>query len=345
MRCAHPDLEPEQIGPDTMRATRSQNLVGSLETLVTDTFHALLDGLIDYAGLFPPAQLDMPSAMAEFLAHRGEPASFLLAHFVAPAARLPELATVLGHHPSADPVRLAVLARGGADAAALQKALDADLRDLLEAARRLGERLSADVIELRLPEHGLEDAVVGTAERLARSGPWRLTPFFEPSLLGDWRPRLARAGSAVSDLGGGAGLKIRCGGLDAAAVPSVEAVAAAISVARDGGLLLKATQGLHHPLRHHDETLGAVVHGFLNVVAAAVMARVHGLDTTEIGEIVAEQDGASFTVTTEHLAWRGLTATAAQVRLARRETVVGFGSCSFTEPRDDLRALGLLPPV
>ncbi len=305
--------------------------------------HALLDRLVDYAGLFPPARLDMPSAVAAFLAHRDDPASFLLARFVCPSARLPELAGALGHHPSVDPLRLAVLARGGADATMLLAGLEADLRDLLEAARRLGERLEADVLELRLPEDGVEDAVVGTAERLARSGPWQLTPFFEPSLLGEWRPRLARAGSAVSDLGGGAGLKIRCGGLDAAAVPSVEAVAAAIAAARDAGLPLKATQGLHHPVRHHDDVLGAVVHGFLNVVAAAVMARVHGLDTAGIAEIVAEQEEASFTVTPEHFAWRGLSATAAQVRLARRETVVGFGSCSFTEPRDDLRALGLLP--
>ena len=323
-----------------MHATRSQDRG---EPPMPSVTHALLDGLIDYAGLFPPARLDMPSAVATFLAHRGDPASFLLARFVCPAARLPELAAALGHHPSADPVRLAVLARGGADATTLLAGLEADLRDLLEAARRLGERLEADVLELRLPDDGVEDAVVGTAERLARSGPWRLTPFFEPSLLGEWQAQLGRAVAAVAGLGGGAGLKIRCGGLDASAVPSVDAVATAIAVARDAGLPLKATQGLHHPVRHHDAALGTLVHGFLNLVAAGVMARVHGLDTAGIAEIVAEQEEASFMVTPEHFAWRGLSATAAQVRLARRESVVGFGSCSFTEPRDDLRALGLLP--
>ena len=75
-----------------------------------------------------------------------------------------------------------------------------------------------------------------------------------------------------------AGLKIRCGGLDASAVPTVDAVAAAISAGLVTDLPLKATQGLHHPIRHHDATLGATVHGFLNLFAAAVLARAHHLD-------------------------------------------------------------------
>jgi len=247
--------------------------------------------------------------------------------------------------PAAGPIRLAVLARGGSDSEQLLEGLDADLRDLLVAARRLGARLEADVLELRLPQDGVEEAVVGTVERLARSGPWRLTPYFEPSLLGGWRPSLEPAVAAVAGLGGGAGLKIRCGGLDAAAVPSVESVAAAIAAARDAGLPLKATQGLHHPLRHRDPVLGTVVHGFLNVIAASVLARVHGLGEARIAEIVSEQDASAFAVTSEHLAWRGLAASAPQIRVARRETVVGFGSCSFAEPRDDLHMLGLLPPA
>ncbi len=308
---------------------------------MTDTFHALLDGLIDYAGLFPPAELDMGSAVAEFLAHRGEPASFLLARFVCPAARLVELALAVAEHPDAAPVPLAVLGRGGATGAEVLAGIDLDLASLRRLGFEHGHRFRVDVIELKLPQDDIDAAVDGVVARIATAGPWRLRVFLEPSLLGEWRPRVERAAAALA--GTGAGLKIRCGGLDAAAVPSVEAVTSAIEAARNADLPLKATQGLHHPLRHHDDVLGTTVHGFLNLVVAGVMARVHGLDAARIAEIVSERDSSAFAVTPDHLMWRALSATAAQVEVARREAVVGLGSCSFSEPRDDLRALGLMP--
>lgn len=302
---------------------------------------ALLHGLIDYAGLFPPAKLDMGAATAQFLAHRREPASFLLARFVCPAPRLVELAQALAEHPEEPPVPLAVLGRGGHGAAELLAGVDRDLAELRRLAFEHPGRFTADVYETRLPEEELEQAAAGTVARLGAAAPWRLRAFLEPSLLGDWRPRLGRAVPALG--GSGAGLKIRCGGLDAAAVPSAEAVAGALAAARDAGLPLKATQGLHHPVRHHDAALGTTVHGFLNLLAADALARAHGLDEARIAEIVAEEDPAAFSVAADALAWRGLAATPAEVEAARREGVVGFGSCSFSEPRDDLASLGLLP--
>ena len=53
---------------------------------------ALLGGLIDYAGLFPPAALDMPAAVRLYAAHRGDRRSHALGTFVVPASRLEELA-------------------------------------------------------------------------------------------------------------------------------------------------------------------------------------------------------------------------------------------------------------
>jgi len=44
------------------------------------------------------------------------------------------------------------------------------------------------------------------------------------------------------------------------------------------------------------------------------------------------------------LRWKTYRAKTAQIEAARREFITSFGSCSFDEPRDDLRALGLIPP-
>ncbi len=51
---------------------------------------ALLDGLIDYAGLFPPAALGMEDAVASYATYRRGPFAWMLGRFIVPAARLGE---------------------------------------------------------------------------------------------------------------------------------------------------------------------------------------------------------------------------------------------------------------
>ncbi|HEY2163767.1 MAG TPA: hypothetical protein VGH04_07255 [Gemmatimonadaceae bacterium] len=54
-----------------------------------------LAGAIDYAGLFPPAALDMRPALRNYASYRAGDDASLLGRFVAPAARLSELAEEL----------------------------------------------------------------------------------------------------------------------------------------------------------------------------------------------------------------------------------------------------------
>ena len=121
----------------------------------------------------------------------------------------------------------------------------------------------------------------------------------------------------------GARLKLRCG----PAVPSVEALAAAIRACTEQSLPFKATAGLHHAVRQDGQ------HGFVNLLAAAVF------DDEEAA--LSEEEPSAFRVEGDAFRWRDRTASAAEIERAR-ELFVAFGSCSFDEPVDDLRALGLL---
>src|SRR5919199_461164 len=80
----------------------------------------------------------------------------------------------------------------------------------------------------------------------------------------------------------GVGAKVRCGG---EALPSAGALAAFILGCHDRGLPFKATAGLHHPVRD------GVAHGFLTLLAAAVMARS---GERELEEVMLEEDAAAF---------------------------------------------------
>ena len=312
---------------------------------------ALFDEIIDYAGLFPPARLPMTEAFARFDAHRNSADGWLLARFVCPAQRLAELTPLVrASSAAARPVRIAVLGTGGDDPPSYAAGMEGDLETMSVFAAQAGGGAIIDAFEVKLPKRGdLADTVDFTCDLLAVDGADPPMPYFEVSLLGEWSatidPAVTAVAAAIHEIDGAArraGLKIRCGGLDAAAVPTIDAVAAAVVACRDAGLPLKATQGLHHPIRRPDPELGATVHGFVNLLAASVFAHTSALAETEIRAILADDDPAVFAVSATALRWRDLEAGAEAIADGRTNAFTSFGSCSFAEPRDDLAELGWL---
>src|SRR5204863_1254770 len=95
------------------------------------------------------------------------------------------------------------------------------------------------------------------------------------------------------------------------------------------GVAFKATAGLHHPIRSGD------AHGFVNVFLAAAM-----IDHAE--SILRETDEGAFSFSDENVRWRGYTISTEQLADTRKNFALSFGSCSFEEPIDDLKALGRL---
>ncbi len=83
------------------------------------------------------------------------------------------------------------------------------------------------------------------------------------------------------------------------------------------------------------------MHGFVNVLGAAVLAAEHQWDEQQTSKMLEDENGASFSFSDDSFAWREWKIVTEQIK-ARRKLVTSFGSCSFDEPREDLRALNLL---
>ena len=320
---------------------------------------ALLSDIIDYAGLFPPAKLPLDTAIRNYIRYRGEPEAWMLARFICPAQRLGELDPYIREHFSANaPLRLSALGRGGDEAESFLN----NLRDDLEALGRFFEIHPAVAavqnFETKLPAEvlaggpdTLNNFLRAEADLFASldfPGPMC---FFEIPPSEDWRA-IAGEIAAMNEqvvvhdentrLYRMRGLKLRCGGLEPAAVPSVAQVATAISACVEKKVPIKFTAGLHHPTRRIDPALGVLVHGFLNVFAAGVLGFSLGLDENDLTAIIEEEDARQFTLNEEVLAWTDAEATVNEVGFVRRRHVISFGSCSFDEPRDDLRELGYI---
>lgn len=218
---------------------------------------AAFERLIDYAGLFPPAQLEMHDAAEGYARAAEGPHAWMLGRFIVPAARIA--------HVEAD-VPLSVIVP--AEEAAF---------DALDRARASGRyRIEA----LEIPP---ADARVVAALR-ERHG-WAGVPAYaEVALTGPFEEAIA----SLRPLRLAA--KFRCGGITADAFPSVETLARAIAAAAAAGVPFKATAGLHHPVRHFNEEAGLRMHGFLNVMLAAARA---GQGPDALAAILAEEEPAA----------------------------------------------------
>lgn len=309
------------------------------------SLRAFLHGLIDYAGLFPPANLDMPDAVATYARHLGSDYAWMVNRFVCPVARLDAFATegdkVLRRF---SPVRVAGLSSRMDQAALMMRVAAADAAKVRTFEKEGWGRV--DTLEVRLPD----DLIDGdpSAIRLAldryegalRFGGMNLKRiFYEVGRTAKWKDRVECLAPACS----GAehrGFKIRCGGVMSAAYPSVEEVSDAIAICARLRVPYKATAGLHHPVRNQRPESGITQHGFVNLFAAGLFASE--VDTERLKWLIDDRDLRHFDFTDDHLSWGGFEIPVSAVTKARRSFAISYGSCDIDEPVEDLRDAGLL---
>ncbi len=330
---------------------------------MTESLRALLTGLIDYAGLFPPAQLPMDRSIENYVRYLKDADSWMLGRFICPAAKLVELAAfqkVIDQAPG--PLRISALGRGGKDAESFLEGLRQDLGEIAGFREKLGEKVVVEVYEVRLPGEllvasrfieawSLFDMAI---EEIEHKGATPLTPYFEVPLLGDeWftAPILATTGihgrrrtrsESQTKVSLPVGMKLRCGGLEVSAFPHPVQVAAVMSCCERSKVPLKCTAGLHHPIRHYNDGVKTKMHGFLNIFVAGVLANCNPIHPHQIREIIEDENPGNFIFENKGLHWKNFSASVSDIQTARRRAVISFGSCSFDEPREDLRGLGLL---
>ena len=92
-----------------------------------------------------------------------------------------------------------------------------------------------------------------------------------------------------------------------------------------------------HPLTYEAHSVRATLHGFLNVFTAGALLATQEVGDAELLALLEETQMAAFELGPEGLRWRDRFLPAASIRASRREFARSFGSCSFTEPIDDLK--------
>jgi hypothetical protein len=268
-------------------------------------------GLVDDAAIFPPGDAALPDAVDAFTGRRDEWYVDLVGSLVVTDTKLAEV-------PAEVPV--SVVLTGGAGA--------------VDGVARLAQRRGMQVVGIEAALRDLDD-LPGNAQRVVVA----VDAARADGLLADTQvyvelPQAApdHGWLAAADIvaASEARLKFRTGGVEAHLFPSAATVAAWIDAALDRETPYKCTAGLHHAVRHRDHETGFEHLGFLNVLLAT-RAAFDGASTAEVTAVLDD----SYV--------NDLVALARTSDLAgARRWFTSFGSCSVTEPLDDLTALGLL---
>jgi hypothetical protein len=310
---------------------------------------ALLAGTIDYAGMFPPASLDLNGTLqkaATFRTTAKHP--YLMNRVVLSLSEVKKLNSQLLYECGANgtPWNISVLSTPNTAVSYTDfvKGVDWDFREM----RRIQERYyhSSAKLDLVSYEVKLPDSVTSPGqaitsgefifpalEQIETIWPGELDVYFEVSLEGAWQETLEGVTRILSEwLNENSqspilpGLKIRTGGKF---IPRPEQLAMAIDECAANGVKIKATQGMHHPLSHSGEF------GFVNFFAAVNYAYSWGpqeFSLKDIEECLRSEEPKDFVFTESTFLWKERELTPDQIESARKTHAAALGSCSLDEP-------------
>ncbi len=297
----------------------------------------LMTEIIDYAGLFPPAKLDMDPTVRNYGAYLCSKDQWMLGRLIVPVARLDEFEKAAAELlPTSDDQEIWKIS------ALMPPASDADFDALYKRITEFNDKHEdpangwalIDAVEIKATTSAHIDTVMNET-------PAGLRTFFEIPI--DEDPRGLVAALAGADDEAPVCAKVRTGGVEPHMVPSSKDLARFLVACNAAHVGFKATAGLHHPVRHHNEGLGGVMHGFFNLFMAAAGLMVDELDEDSAVQLLEERDEFAFRFTECCAAWRDLSLDDEQIALTRERFALSFGSCSFVEPIEDLQRLNVFP--
>ncbi|MFK7765819.1 MAG: hypothetical protein AB8B55_01160 [Mariniblastus sp.] len=295
----------------------------------------LIKNTVDYAGLFPPAALPMEQVIENYGKYLRSANCNMLGRLIIPAAKL-ETTMIPDHSDSPWQISALLPPCVDGDPAALVAGIE-QIKAFNLAHSKTANCAVVDAVEIKVPT---TQSIRTTVELLTIP----VNAFLEVS-WDDPRELIAEIASTKNP---NIFAKIRTGAVTPELIPSPDKVARFIQSCAEHNLGFKATAGLHHPMRaqqnltYEPDSPQAKMHGFLNVFVAAVIAFEHGKNTdseSTLTEILSNEQADKFRFEDDQLSWGDLSVSTERVAKFRAKGIISFGSCSFTEPSNELAEL------
>lgn len=322
---------------------------------MTKSLELFLTGLIDYAGLFPPAKLPLDEAYPNFVKYKNEKYEWILSKFICPALKLNELEVLLYEVPEQyeKVYSLSILGKSGSDKDEFFENLKSDLDVWKNFRQKNSTVTNSSALEIKIPEsiiasgnaEKVYDLIAQCSDDVCEIIDESVRIAFEVTLFDDWKHNTRKAIEAIKKHNlnfNNSVFKLRTGGVTSDAFPEPEKIAFVIRELLDRNIPMKCTAGLHHPVRHYNESVNTKMHGFFNIFGCGVIAYTHNMSHFEMIKMLEDETASNFDFSDDYFEWNGYRITLDEIAAGREEFMLSFGSCSFDEPLEDLRSLNIL---
>ncbi len=329
---------------------------------MTKSTRHFLEGIIDYAGLYPPANLNLEEAFAKYLKHGNSPHQWMLSRFVAGQNLLEDLAGLINKHGNQiQDFPISVVAAPSNSLDEFQKVVEKVSVQATKIVKATNGKAQVPSLEIKFPDESLSDSEtedfkccidfavnkMSDSSILPREIFFEIPGFeFDEDVINKVVKAIKEHNSEIKNAGSSdysfSGFKIRCGGVEAFQFPDTNYLALSISKARSENVPMKFTAGLHHPIRHFNDSVNTKMHGFINVFGAGFLCYANELSKDEVRLIIEEENPASFSFSDSAFSWKDKTASTSDIKKLRATNLLSYGSCSFEEPVEDLIELKLL---
>lgn len=290
---------------------------------------AVFAEIVDYAGLFPPATSTMVEAVGHFRDYRNSADQWMLGRFVVTASRLPELASTIAQLPTsasvAAPWRVTAV-MGTAIAEELARIEDFN-------GRWAAKGILVDSVECRASTPSQVSAIGAAIPSSYRR-------HLEVPIAGPYDDLVLAMKDACLFA------KVRTGGVVPELFPAPTDLMAFLAAVTRAAVPFKATAGLHHPIRgeyrltYAPDAPRGLMYGFVNLLLATALL-VRGEPAGQAQALLVDSDARHFTRDPAGMVWSDQHFTVEELAATRASAFLGFGSCSFREPVDELQQRGL----
>src|SRR5438067_6634822 len=257
--------------------------------MCTASLGAFLARSIDYAGIFPPCSLALEPALQNQALYIRDPDAWMLNNFVLPAEKFDAVVGCISLFDWKHPLRISAL--GG-------KSANKD--EFLAALKIAADKIRSfsgdhvDLVSISQLEMPLAQDV--DLESLARIGSilkgLELQAFWETPVDSAEKTIALLAEHNLQTSAPPFGYKLRTGGVTADAFPTSQQIARALVGAAKHRVPIKFTAGLHHPIRQFRDEVKTKMHGFLNMLGAAVLGAEHEWNDQHTLEMLEDENDA-----------------------------------------------------
>lgn len=310
--------------------------------------------LFDYAGLFPPAKLDLNSALQYYLDYQIHKYHDMLGKFVLPANKCRETDFFLSQNKTLSVVPFSVLLSQAKNLNAFFDVLQEDYNNLCVLAKNDNCIISS--FEFSLPsdcfhEHENLFSVFDKIQKqfLSLKNLSKQTAFFceIPFLPHEEMNLILFKIKQFNEIKQNKiSIKIRTGGITPQSIPTIETLTNTFLLLAKHSLSFKVTAGLHVPVPNFNQTVNAQMHGFLNVIFSSFFAFFYDLyfqkSSCSIKQTIAallqsidysncriQNEGVSVFINDKEMFFSNKT-----ISVFRENYFKGIGTCDFFEPID-----------